>query len=391
MASTKYDVMIIGAGAAGLMCAIEAGKRGRKVLIIERAEKIGKKILISGGGRCNFTNKTISSKNFLSENEHFCKSALARYSSKDFIALVEKHGIGYHEKTLGQLFCDDSSRQILEMLETECANANVEIKINCSVENISKTDIFLLKTSEGEFESNSLVVASGGLSIPKMGATNFGYKIAEQFHVATVPSRPALVPLIWKEKDRRAYSDLSGIGIPVKVTCNKISFKEDLLFTHRGLSGPAILQISSYWNEGDEISIDLLQVIDISKVFEKYRHEKLQLAAILSRYLPRRFVLSWCEANAPSKPMNQLSDKSLRNIAELIHHWKIIPETTDGFGKAEVTFGGVDTKELSSKTMETKKVPGLFFIGEVVDVTGWLGGYNFQWAWSSGWAAGQAV
>ena len=391
MSSNRYDVILIGAGAAGLMCAIEAGKRGRSVLVIERAEKIGKKILISGGGRCNFTNKQVSSKNFLSGNEHFCKSALARYSPKDFIALVEKHGIAYHEKTLGQLFCDDSSRQILEMLETECTNAGVEIKINCSVENISKNNTFILQTSDGEFECDSLVIASGGLSIPKMGATDFGYMVAKQFAIDIIPPRPALVPLIWKEVDRRNYSDLSGIGIPVQVTCNKMSFKEDLLFTHRGLSGPAILQISSYWKEGDEISIDLLQVIDISKVFEKYRHEKLQLAAILSRYLPRRFVLSWCEANAPSKPMNQISDKSLRSIAELIHHWKVIPEGTDGFGKAEVTVGGVDTKELSSKTMETKKVPGLYFIGEVVDITGWLGGYNFQWAWSSGWAAGQTV
>jgi predicted Rossmann fold flavoprotein len=224
-----------------------------------------------------------------------------------------------------------------------------------------------------------------------MGATNFGYKVAEQFNIGIIQPDPALVPLIWNEKDRRVYSDLSGIGIPVKITCNKISFKEDLLFTHKGLSGPAILQISSYWKEGIEITIDLLQYINISTVFEKYRQEKLQLAAILSRYLPRRFVLSWCEANARSKPMNQLSDKALRSIAELIHHWKVIPEGTEGFGKAEVTVGGVDTKELSSKTMEAKKVAGLFFIGEVVDVTGWLGGYNFQWAWSSGWAAGQAV
>jgi predicted Rossmann fold flavoprotein len=387
----KYDVIVIGGGAAGLMCAIEAGKRGRRALIIERAEKIGKKILISGGGRCNFTNKKISAKNFLSQNEHFCKSAFARYSQNDFIALVEKHGIAYHEKTLGQLFCDDSSREILNMLEVECANAGVEIKVNCAVENIAKVDTFLLQTSLGEFICDSLVIASGGLSIPKMGATNFGYKVAEQFNIGIIQPDPALVPLIWNEKDRRVYSDLSGIGIPVKITCNKISFKEDLLFTHKGLSGPAILQISSYWKEGIEITIDLLQYINISTVFEKYRQEKLQLAAILSRYLPRRFVLSWCEANARSKPMNQLSDKALRSIAELIHHWKVIPEGTEGFGKAEVTVGGVDTKELSSKTMEAKKVAGLFFIGEVVDVTGWLGGYNFQWAWSSGWAAGQAV
>lgn len=387
----KFDVLIIGAGAAGLMCAIEAGKRGRKVLLIERSEKIGKKILISGGGRCNFTNKQISSKNFLSENQHFCKSALARYSQNDFIALVEKHGIAYHEKTLGQLFCDGSSREIVAMLETECTNAGAEIKVNCTVNTITKGESFFIQTSEDEYECNSLVIASGGLSIPKMGATNFGYKIAEQFDIDIVPPRAALVPLIWDEKERRTYSQLSGIGIPVKITCKKISFKEDLLFTHKGLSGPAILQISSYWNDGGEITIDLLQYVDIAKVFEKYRQEKLQLAAILSRYLPRRFVLSWCEANAPSKPMNQISDKALRSVADLIHHWKVIPAGTEGFEKAEVTSGGVDTKELSSKTMEAKKIPGLYFIGEVVDVTGWLGGYNFQWAWSSGWAAGQEV
>ena len=387
----KYDVIIIGAGAAGLMCAIEAGKRGRSVLVIERAEKIGKKILISGGGRCNFTNKQISAKNFLSENEHFCKSALTRFSQKDFIALVEKHGITYHEKALGQLFCDGSSREIVTMLEAECTNAGVQIKVDCSVENITKDEKFILQTSEEHFECSFLVIASGGLSIPKMGATNFGYNIAEQFGISIIPARPALVPLTWNEKDSMAYSDLSGIGIPVKVTCKKISFKEDLLFTHRGLSGPAILQISSYWKESEQLVIDLSEYIEFWNVFGKYRTEKLDIAAILSRYLPRRFVLKWCQANDLTKPMNQLSDKALRRTAELLHRWQIVPAGTDGFGKAEVTVGGVDTKELSSKTMETKKVPGLYFIGEVVDVTGWLGGYNFQWAWSSGWAAGQAA
>ncbi len=387
----KYDVIIIGGGAAGLMCAIEAGKRGRSVLIIEAAEKIGKKILISGGGRCNFTNKQVLAKNFLSENAHFCKSALARYSQKDFIALVEKYGIAYHEKTLGQLFCDDSSREILAMLEKECADVGVVIITDCKVENISKVEQFHLLTNQGEYECDSLVIASGGLSIPKMGATNFGYKIAEQFGLDIISARPALVPLLWQEKDRRAYSELSGIAIPVKVTCKKVMFKENMLFTHRGLSGPAILQISSYWKEGEAITIDLSEYIDFEKVFQKYRTNRLELAAILSRYLPRRFVLKWCEFNAPSKPMNQMSDKALRSTAELLHHWKVIPASTDGFDKAEVTVGGVDTNELSSKTMEASKVTGLYFIGEVVDVTGWLGGYNFQWAWSSGWAAGQAV
>lgn len=385
----NYDVIIIGAGAAGLMCAIEAGKRRRSVLLIEHEDKIGKKILISGGGRCNFTNKEISAKNFLSENEHFCKSALARYSQKDFISLVEKHNIPYHEKTLGQLFCDGSSREIITMLAVECANAGVEIKVNTTVESITKDEKFLVTTSGESYECSSLVIASGGLSIPKIGATSFGYKIAEQFGISIIPPRPALVPLIWNERDRRHYSELSGIAIPVKVTCRKTSFKENMLFTHKGLSGPAILQISSYWKEGEALSIDLSEYIEFDRVFEKYRTVKLDIAAILSRYLPRRFVLKWCEANDLEKPMNQLSDKALRHTAELLHHWKIIPAGTEGFEKAEVTVGGIDTKELSSKTMESKKVPGLYFIGEVVDVTGWLGGYNFQWAWSSGWAAGQ--
>lgn len=385
----SYDVIIIGAGAAGLMCAIEAGKRGRSVLVIERAEKIGKKILISGGGRCNFTNLHISRKNFLSENEHFAKSALARYSQNDFIVLVEKHNIPYHEKTLGQLFCDSSSREIVMMLAIECANAGVEIKVNCSVKNISKDEKFILATNAGDFECISLVIASGGLSIPKIGATDFGYTVAKQFGIAIIPPHPALVPLLWNEKDRKQYGELSGISIPVKVSCGKTSFKENLLFTHKGLSGPAILQISSYWRERESISIDLLPSLDLGKIFEKHRIEKIELKTLLAKYLPKHFVEKWCEVNAPSKPMNQLSDKMLRKISELIHAWKNIPAGTEGFGKAEVTAGGIDTNELSSKTMEAKKIPGLYFIGEVVDVTGWLGGYNFQWAWSSGWAAGQ--
>ncbi|MEP7234840.1 MAG: NAD(P)/FAD-dependent oxidoreductase [Ignavibacteriota bacterium] len=386
-----YDVIIIGGGAAGLMCAIEAGKRGRSVLIIEREEKIGKKILISGGGRCNFTNRDISAKNFISENPHFCKSALARYSQYNFISLVEKYQIPYHEKTLGQLFCDGSSREIIEMLSKECENYNVEIRTECSVEQIGKNSQFDLLTSAGPFDCSSLVLASGGLSIPKIGATDFGYNIAKQFGLNIVTPRPALVPLLWNETSRKLYAELSGIALPVKVTSGKISFKENMLFTHKGLSGPAILQISSYWKEGESIIVDLSEFIDFEKIFEKYRTVKLDIAAILSRYLPRRFVLKWCEANEIEKPMNQLSDKTLRRVSELLHRWEITPAGTYGFEKAEVTSGGVDTKELSSKTMEASKVKGLFFIGEVVDVTGWLGGYNFQWAWSSGWAAGQEV
>jgi predicted Rossmann fold flavoprotein len=276
------------------------------------------------------------------------------------------------------------------MLEVECTNAGVQIKAGCSVEQITKEEKFILQTSEESFECSSLVIAAGGLSIPKIGATNFGYKAAEQFGISIIAPRPALVPLLWNESDRSHYAELSGIAIPVKVTCGKTSFKENLLFTHKGLSGPAILQISSYWREGEPLVIDLSEYIEFRKVFEKYRVEKLDIAAILSRYLPRRFVLKWCEANDLMKPMNQLSDKVLRYTAELLHRWQIVPAGTAGFEKAEVTAGGIDTKELSSKTMETKKVPGLYFIGEVVDVTGWLGGYNFQWAWSSGWAAGQS-
>ncbi|MDP4221660.1 MAG: aminoacetone oxidase family FAD-binding enzyme, partial [Bacteroidota bacterium] len=314
-----------------------------------------------------------------------------RFSQNDFIALVEKHGIAYHEKTLGQLFCDGSSREIISMLAVECANAGVEIKVNCSIEEVKKETSFLLQTTAGEFECDSFVIASGGLSIPKIGATNFGYKVADQFGLSIVTPYPALVPLLWSDKDRSVYGDLSGIALPVTVTCGKVSFSESMLFTHKGLSGPAILQISSYWKEGEAISIDLLQHIDLEKMFLKYRTVRSELGYILSRQLPKNFVQKWCGANYPSKPMNQISDKDLRKISEMLHKWKVVPTGTEGFEKAEVTAGGVDTKELSSKTMEATKIGGLFFIGEVVDVTGWLGGYNFQWAWSSGWAAGQAV
>jgi predicted Rossmann fold flavoprotein len=381
-----YNTIIIGAGAAGLMCAIEAGKRGRKVLVLEHAEKIGKKILISGGGRCNFTNLDVKPEHFISNNQHFCKSALARYTPQDFITLVEKHGIKYHEKKLGQLFCDGSAKEIVQVLQAECDDAGVEIKINCSVSEIVKNDKFLLKTNIGEFASESLVIATGGISIPQMGATDFGYKLAKQFGIKITRTVPGLVPFTLNEK---SYSELSGLSIDSIVSCNDISFRENILFTHKGLSGPAILQISSYWDDGDEVVIDLLPGIDMISVINEHKPNKTELVNVLAKFFPKRFAEKWCELNFSSKPVNKLSEKEIIQINEMLHNWKIIPKGTEGFGKAEVTKGGVDTNELSSKTMEAKKVPGLYFIGEVVDVTGWLGGYNFQWAWASGFAAGQ--
>lgn len=382
-------MIIIGAGAAGLMAAIEAGKRGRSVLVIEHNVLVARKIAISGGGRCNFTNLDTPAKSFLSENPHFCKSALSRYTSDDFIKLVTKHGIAYHEKTLGQLFCDDSSRQIIDMLIKECHDAKVEIKTNCTVTNVEKKEVFTLQTTSGEMTCTSLIIATGGLSIPKMGATNFGYKIAEQFGLKVNETRPALVPLTWNDQDRKIYFELSGISIDAIVKLGNVSFRENLLFTHRGLSGPAILQISSYWKEGDSITVDLLPKFDIPSYFAEHRSSKQEFVKVLSLILSKRFAQVWCDKNVESKPMNQMSDKVLREAAEKLHKWEVHPAGTEGFEKAEVTVGGVDTNELSGKTMEARKVSGLYFIGEVVDVTGWLGGYNFQWAWSSGWAAGQ--
>lgn len=384
----SFDVIIIGAGAAGLMCAIEAGKRGRKVLVIELAKKIGKKILISGGGRCNFTNTNESSENFISENPHFCKSALARYTSKDFISLVEKHKIKYHEKKLGQLFCDSSAKEIVNMLQDECDRAGVEILVNCTVEELIKNEKFIIKTNQGEFESESLVIASGGISIPQMGATDFGYKIARQFGIKLTKTVPGLIPFTLKQKD---FSELSGVSIDSIVTCNGISFRENILFTHKGLSGPTILQISSYWKTGDSIYINILPDIDIKQLLTENSESKTEFVNFLAQFLPKRFTEKWCNIYFKSKPVNRLTEKDMGYIADKIHNWQIIPSGTEGFGKAEVTKGGVDTNELSSKTMESKKVNGLFFIGEVVDVTGWLGGYNFQWAWASGFAAGQYV
>lgn len=388
---TKKDVIIIGAGAAGLMCAIEAGKRGRSVLLIEHAEKTGKKILISGGGRCNFTNRIVSSENFISENPHFCKSSLAGYTPDDLISLVESYNIRYHEKKLGQLFCDGNSGQILYMLESECRKANVEILTDCKVTSISDRDPFKIKTGLGDFSSGSLVIATGGISIPKMGATDFGYKTAEQFGIKLTDIRPALVPLVFNKEDRTVFGELSGISLDAEVKCNGKSFRENILFTHKGLSGPAILQISSYWKEGIRIVIDLLPGNNLYELLHENSKSRIELVNFISNFFPKRFAEVFCKRYFNSKPLNQFPQKELRLISDKFHEWEISPAGTEGFDKAEVTLGGVDTGELSSKTMESKRVKGLYFIGEVVDVTGWLGGYNFQWAWASGFAAGQCV
>jgi len=387
----KRDVIIIGGGAAGLMCAIEAGKRGRSVVVLEHAERLGKKILISGGGRSNFTNINAGPDNYISKNPHFCKSALARYRPQDFIALVEKHGIAYHEKKLGQLFCDLSSRQIVEMLQAECAAARVEIVLNCRVGEVQKNASFQISTSLGQYECDSLVVATGGLSFPKIGATDFGYRLAKQFGIHLADARPGLVPLVFGAEDQAAFGDLSGISLDATASSNGASFRENILFTHRGLSGPAILQISNYRDETGPISLDLLPGHSAQDTLTAQRQTSKELKTVLSQFLPQRFAQQWCGRVAPSQPMNRYSTGELEKIARQLHHWEILPTGTEGYAKAEVTLGGVLASGLSSKTMESRQVPGLYFIGELVDVTGWLGGYNFQWAWASGYAAGQFV
>jgi predicted Rossmann fold flavoprotein len=387
----RADVIVIGGGAAGLMCAIEAGKRGRKVVVLEHAERLGKKILISGGGRCNFTNANAGSENYLSRQPHFCKSALARCTPADFLALVEKHRIAWHEKKLGQLFCDFSSKQIVEMLQRECDAAEVQIRLNCRVENVRKNACFELETNQGKFECDSLVVATGGLSFPKIGATDFGYRLAEQFGLKLSAPRPGLVPLLFNAEDQAAFGNLSGISIEVAASSNGGKFRENLLFTHRGLSGPAILQISNYRDETGTINIDLLPGVNLDEFFGDRQNANKELKTVLAQMLPQRFVEQWCLRFALSKPMNRFSKAEFQLIARRLHDWQVTPQATEGYGKAEVTLGGVDTSELSSKTMEARRVAGLYFIGEVVDVTGWLGGFNFQWAWASGHAAGQVV
>lgn len=394
--TTIFDVVIIGGGAAGLMCAAVAGKRGRSVVLIEHAEKLGKKILISGGGRCNFTNIHASPANYLSENPHFCKSALSRYTPQDFIALVEKYGISYHEKTLGQLFCDDSSRQIVKMLETECQSAGVEFNLQTSVESIERTtdDSFLLTTSQGSIETSSVVIATGGLSIPKMGATDFGHRLAKQFGLRLTPMKPALVPITLTESQERGFADISGVSLDAVAGCRGVAFREHILFTHRGLSGPAILQASSYWERGETMTLNLAPMLDFAALWQQERGSKATLKNILAQHFPKRFTETFCAAYAADiadTPFSNLPLKGYTALTERLQAWDIIPNGTEGYAKAEVTVGGVDTNELSSKTMESKKIRGLYFIGEVVDVTGWLGGYNFQWAWASGVAAGQVA
>jgi len=387
----KYDVIVIGGGAAGLMCAIETGKRGRSVLVLESNAQLGKKILISGGGRCNFTNVDAGPENYISSNPDFCRSALARYTPADFIALVERYGISYHEKKLGQLFCGTSSRAIVEMLRSECTAASVDIRLNCLVNSVRASSGFELESNLGTFRADALVVATGGLSIPRIGATDFGYRLAEQFGLKLVDPRPGLVPLTFAGEEQRFFADLSGVSVDAVVRCGEQSFRENILFTHRGTSGPAILQVSSYWSADETLEIDLLPACSASEFLAASQGDSRELSTILSDHLPRRFAQSWCTLYAPSQPMNRYSPRQLEDIAQRLHTWELHPVGTEGFAKAEVTVGGVDTSELSSKTMEARRVPGLFFIGEVVDVTGWLGGYNLQWAWASGSAAGQSV
>ncbi len=387
----NYDVVVLGGGAAGLMCAIEAGKRGRSVVVLERNERLGKKILISGGGRCNFTNLNAGPENYFSQNPDFCRSALARYTPADFIELVERHRIAYHEKKLGQLFCDGSAVAILEMLECECAAAGVDIRLNCEIHTVAQPGDFELVTSLGRFTSTALVVATGGLSIPQLGASGFGYQLAQQFGLKRVEVRPGLVPLTFSPAEHELFANLSGVAIEATVGAAGLSFTENVLFTHRGLRGPAILQASSCWRDGESITLDLLPRGSALDVLLQARRQSRELVSVLSELLPHRFAQAWCAAYSPSRSMQRYTNAQLEEVAVRLHRWELRPTGTGGYLKAEVTLGGVDTRELASKTMESRKVHGLYFIGEVVDVTGWLGGYNFQWAWSSGFAAGQAV
>ncbi len=390
--SDRYDAIVVGAGAAGMMCAATAGRQGYRVLLIDHAAKLGEKIRISGGGRCNFTNLHCAPENFLSRNPHFCRSALARYTPKDFIALVEKYRIRYHEKKLGQLFCDDSATQIIAMLKAECDAGGVAWRMPCTVNTIvRRDDEFVLDTTAGAFSAPALVIATGGLSVPKIGASPFGYKVAEQFGLAIVPPRPALVPLLFDATELERFGDLSGVSTEAVVSAGDGRFRESLLFTHRGLSGPAILQVSSYWTPGNPLHVDLLPDAPGESLFSDHRHGRALPATVLSEALPKRLAQAWCEAHGATQPMDQMSDKALRALAAGLHDWQVKPSGTAGYQKAEVTLGGIDTDGLSSKTLEARLVPGLYFIGEVVDVTGHLGGFNFQWAWASGHVAGIAI
>ena len=388
-----FDVIIVGAGGAGLMSALTAGRRGRRVLLLDHLAQAGAKILISGGGRCNFTNTDTAPERFLSANPHFCKSALSRYTAQDFIALVERHRIPYHEKTLGQLFCDGSAREIVAMLLTECRSAGVDLRLGHRVTAIAKPDRFRVETDRGAFEARALVMATGGPSIPKMGATGFAYDIARQFGLKVTETRPALVPLTFDGDERALMSDLSGVSVDAVAICGGRSFRENILFTHRGLSGPAILQISSYWREGQAIGLDLLPDRDAVAFLKDRRRARprAELKTVLTEVLPARLAAALAEKRIGNGVLGGLSDRVLGEAARTLKSWRLVPKGTEGYAKAEVTLGGVDTADLSSRTMEARGVAGLYFIGEAVDVTGWLGGYNFQWAWSSGWCAGQAV
>jgi len=409
----KTDVIIIGSGAAGLMCAMQAGQRGRSAVLLDHAKKLAEKIRISGGGRCNFTNINTGPENFISGNPDFCRSALSRYTPQDFIALLQKNSIGYHEKTLGQLFCDDESEAVIVMLRNECEAAGVKRFISCDVVEIkyftapnnktgengqkkNEDHRFHVSTSRGDFNAASLVIATGGLSVPKTGATPFGYHVAEQFGIPITKLKPGLVPLTFAPNDWKLYADLTGVSLDAKVSFGKQSFRENLLVTHRGLSGPAILQISSYWQHGQTLHIDLLPDLDVAVLLAEQKTSKKMMSNYLAQWFPKSFSEVWCaeltvHQNIENKPLNQYNDKERKLIAEQLHDWQVTPSGTAGYNKAEVTCGGIDTHALSSKTMECVDIPGLYFIGEVVDVTGWLGGYNFQWAWASGYAAGQAV
>jgi predicted Rossmann fold flavoprotein len=389
----SFDVIILGAGAAGLLCAMRAGQRGRRVLLLDHAEAPGKKILISGGGRCNFTNLHCAPDRFLSANPHFCKSALTRYTQRDFIALVERHRIPYHEKTLGQLFCDGSAREIVAMLLAECAAAGVDLRLGHRVTEIGRADRFRVETDRGGFTAGALVLATGGLSIPKLGATGFAHDIARRFGLPLVAPRPGLVPLTFEGEELALMRPLSGVALDSIARHGRRDFREAMLFTHRGLSGPAILQISSYWREGEAITLDLLPEGDAAGFLleRKRARPKAEARTVLAEVLPARLAAALAEAQLPPRPMGEQPDRALHGLAALLKGWRLTPSGSEGYAKAEVTLGGVDTAALSSRTMEARAVPGLHVIGEAVDVTGWLGGYNFQWAWSSGWVAGEAV
>ncbi|PZA16279.1 NAD(P)/FAD-dependent oxidoreductase [Parazoarcus communis] len=399
MKQQHFDLVVIGAGAAGMMCAATAGQRGRRVLLLDHATRLAEKIRISGGGRCNFTNRRVGAEHYLSRNPHFVRSALSRYTARDFIELIERHGISYHERDWGQLFCDDSAQQIIDMLRAECEDGSVQWRMPTTVQSIERIEDaaarFVVHTEHGPVSCQSLVIATGGLSIPKIGASPFGYRIAEQFGLPVVPPRPALVPLTLSPETLARLAPLAGASFDVEASCRGPAFREAALITHRGLSGPSILQASSYWQaqayEADDwapVSLNLLPGISAEGWLMEHAGERGLLANLLSQRLPRRFAHAWCELHGFEKPVNQFRHAELRQIAALLEAWPITPSGTQGYAKAEVTLGGVDTHQLSSKTMEARQVPGLYFVGEVMDVTGHLGGYNFQWAWSSGYAAG---